>query len=69
MSAQYRMADRLAAGQLRDVMAAYRSAGRSYASVARELFAAHGIEVTAETVRSWCAALDIDSKPSTAGAA
>lgn len=72
MSAQYRMADRLAGGHLRQVMADLRATGRSFAFVARELYANHGVEVTGETVRSWCNDLGIEKGPdisNTAGAA
>lgn len=70
MSAQYRMANRLAASHLAEVMAELRAAGQSYVSVSRELYARHGIEVTGETVRAWCDELSIDKgQPSTSGTA
>lgn len=60
--------DRRELRALFDVMAGLRGQGRSFAFVARELYARHGIEVTGETVRSWCDQLGID-KPTKAGAA
>ncbi len=69
-SAQFRMANRLAGGTLAVTMADLRGDGLSYATVSRELYVRHGIEATAETVRSWCDQLGIEKgSDTTAGAA
>lgn len=52
-SSHYRMADRLAGGNLEQILADYRDAGLSSDAVARRLYAAHGIEVTGNTVATW----------------
>ena len=54
------MADRLAGGKLTAALARLRGKdGLSFAAIAARLYADHGIEVTAPTVRSWCLSLDI----------
>lgn len=57
-SANYRMADRLAGGNLDAELVSLRAEGLSYESIAARLFAAHGIEVSPPTVRSWLLALE-----------
>lgn len=47
------MADRLAAGTLADHLKALRADGLSWDMVAMRLFADHGVEVSAETLRQW----------------
>ncbi len=48
-----RMADRLAGGQLDELLREGRAAGKSYAQLSRDLFAAYGIEASGETLRQW----------------
>jgi hypothetical protein len=55
------MADRMADGDLEAILRRLRSEGRTYDTVAHLLFADHGIEVTAQTVRNWCSAVDADA--------
>lgn len=49
----YRMADRLAQGQLAGHLLALRSAGFSHNRIAAQLLADHGIEITGTTVAVW----------------
>ena len=57
VTAQYRMADRLAGGRLAGILAERRADGQSFDQIARELYAEHGIEVTRQTVANWIDAL------------
>ena len=59
-SSQFRMADRMAGGQLAAIIAELRTEGRSYEDVTRRLFADFGIEVTRQTVARWGALLGVD---------
>lgn len=54
-SPQFRMADRLAKGNLATEITNYRAEGLSLDAIARRLYADHGIEVTRQTVASWAA--------------
>lgn len=47
------MADRLAGGSLPAKIRALRDDGLSWEAVAGRLYADHGIEVTAQTLRTW----------------
>jgi hypothetical protein len=55
------MADRMADGDLETILRRLRSEGVTHESIAHLLFADHGIEVTAQTVRNWCSAVDADA--------
>ena len=57
-SASYRMADRLTDGTLANLLRGYRSVGDSYQTIARRLFAQHGIEVTDQTINNWIVILE-----------
>lgn len=57
-SASYRMADRLTDGKLAELLRVYRGAGDSFQTIARRLFADHGIEVTDQTINNWLVVLD-----------
>lgn len=50
----YPLVDRLLDGKLADELAARRTSGDSYDTIARWLHSDHDITVTAETVRKWC---------------
>lgn len=62
-SPTFRMADRLAQGQLAEFIAEQRAAGRSHEAVARELFAKFGVEVTRQTVANWERSGVLDAEP------
>lgn len=62
VTAQYRMADRLAGGRLAEIIAERRAEGKSFDHITRELFAEHGIEVTRQTLANWADALDEPDK-------
>lgn len=47
------MADRLAGGELEDIIRTMRSEGKSFDTISRSLYAAYGIVVTAQTVTTW----------------
>jgi transposase-like protein len=51
------MADRLAGDDLAAILLQHRALGRSWAEIARRLYADHGIEVSHETLRQWVASL------------
>jgi len=55
------MADRLAGGDLANIIAASRSKGFSWDSIAARLYADHHIEVTGNTVQSWARQLDLEA--------
>jgi len=57
-TAHYRMADRLAGGNLESALTDLRAEGLSYESIAARLFATYGIEVSPPTVRAWLRALE-----------
>lgn len=59
-SSQFRMADRMAGGNLAAIIGDLRADGRSYEEVTRRLFADFGIEVTRQTVARWGALLGVD---------
>lgn len=63
---QFRMADRLAKGTLADELRAFKAEGASYSLVVRELYARHGIEVTAPTIGSWFKLVE-DDEPQAVG--
>lgn len=50
---QFRMADRLAGGNLASDLLNHRASGLSLDATARQLYADHGIEVTRQTVANW----------------
>lgn len=54
----WRMADRLAGGQLAQRITDLRSRGLGHEQISRQLFADHGIEVTRQTIATWTATLD-----------
>lgn len=67
-SANYRMADRLAGGDLPAILTERRvERKQSFNQIARALFAEFGIEVTGQTVSNWCDILEIE-KPALADA-
>lgn len=55
------LVDRILEGRLAEVLADWRETGVSYAGIAARMYAEHGIEVGAETIRKWCDELDIDT--------
>ncbi len=58
LSPQYRMADRLAGGELAEIIRKGRSKGLSWDSIAARLYADHYIEVTGNTVQAWAQQID-----------
>lgn len=54
----YRMADRLAGGELEQVLADMRAQGFSYDEISRRLYANYGIEVTRQTVANWLTSME-----------
>jgi intein-encoded DNA endonuclease-like protein len=63
-TAQYRMADRLAGGELARLLRELRASDASYEAIARQLYSDYGIEVTRQTVANWVNELDIDEAAS-----
>jgi len=58
---QFRMADRLAEGNLSALLVQYRTEeGRSLEEIVRRLYAEYGIEVTRQTLDKWCRSLGIE---------
>ncbi len=57
-SAQYRMADRLADGNLAEVLLRLRDEDRSPEDIGRQLYADYGIQVSRPTVSRWIAAAE-----------
>jgi hypothetical protein len=56
------MADKLADGNLGQIIIEGREQGKPFDAIARELYAAHGIEVTRQTLANWARSLaDADS--------
>lgn len=53
------MANRLAGGNLPELLTQYRAAGLSWDDISRQLYGEKGIEVTAETLRKWSEQLGI----------
>lgn len=53
------LADRVLGGQLAQRLRDQRMTGASYDAIARQL-SSEGIEVSGETVRSWCLDLEIE---------
>ena len=49
------LVDRLVPGGLAPLLDTARKAGKSHETIARELAKAHDVNVSAETVRRWCA--------------
>jgi hypothetical protein len=58
-SAQFRMAERLAGGDLSQKLATHFEASQSWEQVARDLYATYGITVTGQTLRRWAEQLGI----------
>lgn len=56
-SSLYRMADRLADGDLVAILQKMKAAGDSNGTIAKRLYADHGIDVTAQTVSNWWTAI------------
>ncbi len=59
-SSHWRNADKLAGGRLAEIISDLRSAGLSPEAISRRLFSDHDIEVTRQTIYSWCATLESD---------
>lgn len=57
----WRMADRMAGGNLLTKLTDYRDALGSWESVAMRLFADDGIEVSPQTLRTWARQLGLDA--------
>ena len=55
MPSRYDLVDRIVPDGLKVYLDQARRRGDSYATIARNLYVDHDIEVTAETVRAWCA--------------
>lgn len=60
LSATFRMADRLADGQLEATLRGYIAEGKSQDAICRQLFADFGIEVTRQTIANWVKTLGIE---------
>lgn len=58
----FRMADRLAEGNLSAFLLAKDGEGWSFDQIARELYARFGIEVTRQTVENWLIRLHAESQ-------
>lgn len=56
---QFRMAERLAGGELALKLAQMFDQSHSWEQVARDLYATYGIEVTGQTLRRWAEQLGI----------
>ena len=56
-SRSWRMADRLAGGQLEAILRGHMRAGLSLAATGKRLYADHGIEVSVTTLSKWVADL------------
>jgi hypothetical protein len=52
-SATYELADIRTDGHLAELVATARTAGASWRSIARRLYADHGVDVTEQTLRNW----------------
>lgn len=59
------MADRLVKGDLATILRQMKAEGDSNGTIAKRLYAEHGIDVTAQTVANWWVAL---SEPTEASA-
>lgn len=59
-TATFRMADRLAGGELAETIRRYRDKGLSPDQISVRLFADHRVEVTGRTVARWLPLLDAD---------
>lgn len=57
-SANYRMADRLAGGNLAETLRKLAGEGLNNGAISRQLFADYGIEVSIPTVGAWLADID-----------
>lgn len=58
------LVDRILGGRTSQILQRYRDEGLSNEAIARRLVLDHDIDVTAETVRKWCAELDVTAKAS-----
>lgn len=58
-SAQFRMAERLAGGDLAPKLAEQFDRSQSWEQVARDLYATYGITITGQTLRRWAEQLGI----------
>jgi transposase-like protein len=58
------MANRLAGGNLPELLARLRANGQSWEDISRELYEI-GVEVSSETLRKWSEQLGIPAKPDT----
>lgn len=52
------MADRLTDGALATILRQMRAEGESFGTIAKRLYAEHGVDVTAQTVVNWIGALN-----------
>lgn len=57
-SSLYRMADRMAGGRLEAILGGLRASGESFDTIAKRLYAEHGIDVSSQTVANWWAVLE-----------
>lgn len=56
-SSLYRMADRMVGGDLGAILTGLKANGASSTTIAKRLYADHGIDVSSQTVANWLAAL------------
>lgn len=57
-SSLYRMADRMAGGALGAILGGLKASGASFDTIAKRLYAEHGIDVSSQTVANWLAAME-----------
>jgi intein-encoded DNA endonuclease-like protein len=57
----YPLADRLLEGRLAELLTTARQAGESYETIARQLNADHGLDISGTTVRRWFQQLDTEA--------
>lgn len=62
-SIQYRLAREKTGGRIDSIIRAERSKGLSYDEIARRLFAAHQVEISGNTLRTWARELGIEAEP------
>jgi intein-encoded DNA endonuclease-like protein len=63
MSRLYPVVDRLLDGNLAAELREQRADGRSFVAIAKWLRDEHGVDVSYETVRTWCSVAQADSEP------
>lgn len=59
-SAQFRMANHLAGGELASIMTTLYGESHSWEQVARQLYATYGVTITGQTLRRWAEQLGIE---------